>query len=105
DFSDTVPAGNVIGGEVTDGTVVRPGDSISLTISRGKEQVAVPDIVGMTWDKAKKALSAANFTFTYNNKVAADTLPTLFSVATTNPAFGQMADKGSSVKVTLLFSG
>ena len=105
DFSDTVPTGNVIGVEVADGTVIRPGGSISLTISRGKEQVAVPDIVGMSWDKAKKALTAASFTFTYNNKVAADTLPPFFQVTTTNPAFGQSADKGSNVKVTLTFAG
>ena len=105
DFSDTVPTGNVIGVEVADGTVIRPGGSISLTISRGKEQVAVPDIVGMSWDKAKKALTAAGFTFTYDNKVAADTLPPFFQVASTNPAFGQSADKGSNIKVTLVFSG
>ena len=105
DFSDTVPTGNVIGVEVADGTVIRPGGSISLTISRGKEQIAVPDIVNMTWDKAKKALTAAGFTFTYDNKAVADIFPGSFRVATTNPAFGQSADKGSSVKVTLTFSG
>jgi serine/threonine protein kinase len=104
DFSDTVPTGNVIGVEVADGMAIRPGDSISLTISRGKEQVAVPDIVGMTWDKAKKALTAAGFTFTYDNKFAADAIPTVFRVATTNPTFGQSADKGSNVKVTLTYS-
>ena len=104
-YSDTVPKGNVIGIDVADGAVIRPGDPISLTISKGKEQIAVPDVVGMSWDKAKKALTDANFTFTYDNKVAADTLPTFFQVVTTNPAFGQSADKGSNVKVTLHFAG
>ena len=105
DFSDTVPKGDVIGIDVADGAVLRPGDPISLTISKGKEQIAVPDLVGMSWDRAKKALTDANFTFTYDNKVAADTLPTFFQVVTTNPAFGQSADKGSNVKVTLHFAG
>ena len=105
DFSDTVSAGGVIRTEIADGAIIRPGDSIALTISKGKEQIAVPDVVGTSWDKAKKALTAAGFTFTYNNKVAADTLPQFFQVATTNPAFGQSADKGSSVKVTLIFAG
>ena len=104
-FSDTIPAGNVIGIELADGQVVRPGNSLPLTVSKGKEQIAVPDIVGMSWDKAKKALTAASFTFTYDNKAVADIFPASFRVATTNPAFGQSADKGSSVKVTLTFSG
>ena len=64
----------------------------------------MPDVVGMSWDKAKKALTDASFTFTYDNKFAADTLPTLFRVATSNPAFGQSADKGSNIKVTLTYS-
>ena len=105
EYSDTVPKGNVIGIDVADGAILRPGDPISLTISKGKEQIAVPDLVGMSWDRAKKALTDANFTFTYDNKVAADTLPTFFQVVTTNPAFGQSADKGSNVKVTLHFAG
>ena len=104
EYSDTVPKGNVIGIDVADGAILRPGDPISLTISKGKEQIAVPDVVGMSWDKAKKALTDASFTFTYDNKFAADTLPTLFRVATSNPAFGQSADKGSNIKVTLTYS-
>ena len=105
EYSDTVPKGNVIGIDVADGAILRPGDPISLTISKGKEQIAVPDLVGMSWDKAKKALTDASFTFTYDNKVIADFSPGSFRVATTNPAFGQSADKGSNVKVTLSFSG
>jgi serine/threonine protein kinase/beta-lactam-binding protein with PASTA domain len=97
DYSDTVPTGNVIGGEVADGTVIRPGDSISLTISKGKEQIAVPDVVNMTWDKAKKALIDAGFVPSYNR--AADLLPAAFTVSKTNPVSGTMVDKGSTVKV------
>jgi beta-lactam-binding protein with PASTA domain/tRNA A-37 threonylcarbamoyl transferase component Bud32 len=96
-FSDTVPSGNVIGIELADGQVVRPGNSLPLTVSKGKEQIAVPDIVNMTWDKAKKALTDAGFVPSYNR--AADLLPPAFTVSKTNPLAGTMVDKGSTVKV------
>jgi len=96
-YSDTISAGNVIGIELADGQVVRPGNSVSLTISRGKEQIAVPDVVNLTWDKAKKALTDAGFVPSYNR--AADVLPPVFTVSKTSPAAGTMVDKGSTVKV------
>ncbi|MBC7763288.1 MAG: PASTA domain-containing protein, partial [Candidatus Saccharibacteria bacterium] len=96
-YSDTVPKGNVIGIDVADGAVIRPGDPISLTISKGKEQIAVPDVVGMSWDKAKAALTDAGFVPNYNR--AADLLPAAFTVSKTNPVAGTMVDKGSTVKV------
>jgi serine/threonine protein kinase/beta-lactam-binding protein with PASTA domain len=96
-YSDTIPSGNVIGIELADGQVVRPGNSVSLTVSKGKEQIAVPDVVGKSWDKAKKALIDAGFVPSYNR--VADLLPTSFTVSKTTPPAGTMVDKGSSVKV------
>ncbi|MHC5796615.1 Stk1 family PASTA domain-containing Ser/Thr kinase [Lacisediminihabitans sp. FW035] len=97
DYSDTVPKGNVIGIDLATGAVVRPGDPISLTISKGKEQIAVPDVVGLSWDKAKKALADAGFVPSYNK--VADIAPSSFTVARTNPSAGTTVDKGSTVKV------
>ena len=96
-YSDTVPKGNVIGIDVADGAVIRPGDPISLTISKGKEQIAVPDVVGMSWDKAKAALTDAGFIPNYNR--AADAVALVVTVSKTTPSAGTMVDKGSTVKV------
>jgi len=98
DYSDSVPNGNVIGIELADGQVVRPGSSVSLTVSKGKEQIAVPDVVNMTWDKAKAVLTAAGFVS--SSGAEADRTPAAYTVIKTSPDAGVSVDKGSAVKVT-----
>jgi serine/threonine protein kinase/beta-lactam-binding protein with PASTA domain len=102
-FSDSIPAGNVIGIELADGQVVRPGNSVSLTVSKGKEQVAVPDVVGQTWAAGKKMLTDAGFKIKF-----ADGISELISIAPNSaivksiqPGTGTQVDKGSTVVVTL----
>ncbi|QNE46616.1 Stk1 family PASTA domain-containing Ser/Thr kinase [Glaciihabitans sp. INWT7] len=97
EYSDTVPSGSVIGIDVANGAVIRPGDPISLTISKGKEQIAVPDVINMTWAKAKQTLLDAGFKPSYNR--AADAVAFVVTVGKTDPAAGTMVDKGSTVKV------
>lgn len=56
-FSDTVKKGVVISQTPSSGTGVR-GDTIALTVSKGPELVAVPDLRGMTEDEARAAVTA-----------------------------------------------
>ena len=97
EYSDSVPTGNVIGVEVAKGAVIRPGDPISLTVSKGVEQVVVPDVINMTWAKAKQVLLDAGFKPGYNR--AADAVALVVTVGKTDPVAGTMVDKGSTVKV------
>ncbi|MDQ1576939.1 MAG: eukaryotic-like serine/threonine-protein kinase [Microbacteriaceae bacterium] len=97
DFSDTIASGLVIK-VIPAGDPVRVGDSVTLNVSRGPAPVPVPNVVGQTWDAAKKALQAAGFTLKYD--ATADAFPGLVKVATTNPAAGTDAPKGSTVTVT-----
>lgn len=99
DYSDTVPKGNVIGIDVADGAVIRPGDPISLTISKGKEQIAVPDVVGMSWTRAKPILLAAGFALDYDKQADSGLAALLATVRSINPPAGTTVDKGSTVKV------
>ncbi|MDQ1596945.1 MAG: eukaryotic-like serine/threonine-protein kinase [Microbacteriaceae bacterium] len=106
-FSATIPAGDVISLELpTDSTgapaPVHPGDSISLTISKGPEQVAVPNVVNMSWKDAKQTLLNAGFTLSYNP--LADNFSTTAIVSKTNPKAGVTVDKGSKVTVNFSFS-
>ena len=59
-YSDTVPDGKVITATVNPG-VVRPGDTVTLVISKGPELIEVPNVVGMTIKKANDALVNAGF--------------------------------------------
>ncbi len=99
--SDTVPAGDVIALEVPDGTVLHPGDTLKLQISDGPAPVAVPDIVGMTWDKAKAALDTAGLKYSYDH--AADSVPNLVTVRSTNPKAGVTVHRGDTI--TVRFTG
>jgi serine/threonine-protein kinase len=98
DFSDTVPEGAVVRIQPRDDkTVVRVGDTVDLITSKGIEQVAVPDVVGLSWDEAKPILEAAGFDLDYN--IFADSAPSLFTVSKVKPDAGTLVDKGSTVKI------
>jgi serine/threonine-protein kinase len=70
---------------------------LALETSKGPEPVPVPDVVGQTWDKAKKALQDAGFQLKYSP--AADLLPGGFVVSKISPDAGTQAPKGSTVTV------
>ena len=53
-FSDEFPAGQVMATDPARGTVLKKGDSIMLTVSKGPEKITVPSFVGMTYTKAKE---------------------------------------------------
>ncbi len=98
-YSDTVPAGNALLLQASDGaTVVRVGDTVDIITSLGIEQVEIPNVVGETWDTAKQKLLDAGFRLDYNP--FADAGPQFFTVSKLSPDGGTTADKGSTVKVS-----
>jgi serine/threonine-protein kinase len=95
-YSDTIDKDDVISAQ-PQSQPVRPGDTLALETSRGPQPVPVPDVVGQTWDKAKKALTDAGFQLKYSP--AADLLPAGFVVSKISPDAGTQAPKGSTVTV------
>lgn len=59
DFSNTVDTGKVIKQSVWAGNKADKGSIIVLTVSKGPDLVIVPNIKGMTLEKAKQTLTAA----------------------------------------------
>jgi eukaryotic-like serine/threonine-protein kinase len=109
-YNPTVPLGNVVQidpqtNSAGVGRVFRVGDvqPVLLITSRGPEMVVVPNVVGLTWAKAKAALLAANFTLSYNP--AYDAVANSILVTSTNPAAGTSQIKGTKVKVVATFGG
>ena len=49
--STTVPSGSVISQSPVSGTQVNTGSAVSLVVSSGPPQVAVPNVVGLTQDR------------------------------------------------------
>lgn len=58
DYSDTVPAGSVIGYEPVD---PKEGETVTLRVSKGLSPAVVPDVTGMLPEMADAALLAAGF--------------------------------------------
>ncbi|MGP3535097.1 Stk1 family PASTA domain-containing Ser/Thr kinase [Microbacterium sp. RD1] len=103
--SDTIDKGDVVGIAARDGGGNwRPGETVTLIVSTGPPLFAVPNVVGMTRDQAKRALSDAGFTWEY--------LPTwdIFPDAATevesqDPKANTMVVKGTRVSLRLNVSG
>jgi beta-lactam-binding protein with PASTA domain len=58
-FSDEVRRGRVIDTQPGAGSVIERGSTVIMRVSRGVEQVEVPDVAGQSEDDARSALEAA----------------------------------------------
>lgn len=95
DNSGGVPDGHVFAAEPTT-EVVRQGDTINLTLSKGQDLVAVPNVVGKTMAEAIALLEAAGLKASYE-------LPDLFlpiaTVKSQDPAGDTQAVRDSTVRL------
>ncbi len=96
-FSDTVSSGNVISQSPKSGTGHK-GDTITLTVSKGPEKVAVPDLDGMTESQARTALAAIGLKLNATrNPFAGDDATVRYQ----SPGAGSKVKVGSSVTAFL----
>ncbi|GAB3387006.1 Stk1 family PASTA domain-containing Ser/Thr kinase [Humibacter soli] len=101
DYSDSVDKGSVISAAPQNQGPTRAGDTVVLDVSKGPQLFPVPNVVGMTRDEAKKALTDAGFTPTYN--AIWDGFPnSLTKVTASDPDANTQEPKGT--KVTLVIS-
>lgn len=100
EFSDDVEQGRVISVvEREGGANWRPGDTMTLVLSKGPQLFEVPDVTGQNRDQAAQTLRDAGFEPTWN--VLWTPFPNgLTEVTGTDPAAGTMRRAGS--EVTLL---
>jgi len=60
-FDESVPAGRVIETSPAAGTLLVPGQTVTLVVSRGTEAVSIPSVVGLDRFAAKSTLEDAGF--------------------------------------------
>jgi serine/threonine-protein kinase len=100
-FSDTVAEGKVISQDPIGGTETAKGATVTITVSKGIEEVTVPEVIGDTEEDAKDKLIAAGF------KVNVFSQPTPLlpndkgEVIAQDPDGGTKAKKGSTVTITV----
>ena len=93
------PAGQVIGQDPTGGTKVKKGSTVTLTVSAGPQQVAVPQVVGLTVSSARGRLQKAGLEASEREENS-DTVAA-GRVISVSPPEGQKVDKGSSVTLVV----
>ena len=97
--SDTVPVDTVISTDPAAGTIVQRGQTIRVVVSSGKEQVAVPVLLGQTRAEATSTLTAAGLVLGAVTSEPSNQ-PT-GEVIRSNPTAGVQVGKGSQVDIVL----
>jgi serine/threonine-protein kinase len=93
-FNDTVPKGQVISSTPPANSTIAVGTQVTLTVSKGPDLVAVPDVFGSSVAVATRTLEAAGFA------VSGVTGSPDRPVTSTTPARGTMVKRGSAVKLS-----
>ena len=99
EYSDTVASGKVTRTNPASGSTVEQGTTITVYVSKGKEQVTVPSGITFgttTYAEAKRILEAAGLNVSAASGNPADT----DIVTAMSPQAGQMVDKGSTITLT-----
>ncbi len=95
-YSETVPAGRVLGADPSAGARILDGGTVTLTISLGKERYDVPVTKNLSEDAAQDALLAAHLAFGKAIGRWSETVPE-GTVLHSDPAVGQTLRPGTVV--------
>ncbi|WP_338781105.1 Stk1 family PASTA domain-containing Ser/Thr kinase [Streptomyces sp. DG1A-41] len=90
--------GNVCSQSPKAGVDVKKGDTISLVVSTGAPKVAVPDVTGLTYEKAKAQLEDKGFNVEQKTEES-DRTPGV--VITQDPEGDTEQEKGSTITLTV----
>ena len=73
-YSEDVAKGAVIETDPPPGTKILRSGTVTITVSLGKERYKVPDVVGLTEDKAQDRIAARNLAFGESKRVYSETV-------------------------------
>lgn len=95
-YNPDVEAGNVVSTDPAAGVQAAKGSSVNITISKGTEQVTVPDLRGMSADEAQRALASYGLNGQQGDTVFSDDVEEN-RVAQQDTAAGTTAYKGDTI--------
>jgi len=102
EFDNEVAEGDVLRTEVIGDGPVRPGDTVTLIISRGPDLVTVPDVVGLSINDAVERLRDEGFEVNLDTNVPPGLRGSaLAPVQSTNPAGGESVFRSPRPPVTV----
>lgn len=99
DFSSDIAEGKVISSDPAPGADISEGDTVTIVISKGPDQVEVPSVVDMTEKKATSTLNSANLkanaSYEYSDSVAKG------NVISQDTEAGAKVDPGTTVGIVV----
>ncbi len=95
-YSSTVASGNVVSTDPKAGEQATKGSTIKISVSKGTEQVQVPDLKGKSADDAQKALDAVGLSGKQGDTVYSDDVDE-GKVASQDVSAGDKANKGDTI--------
>ena len=98
-FSAAVRADRVIAQSPSAESSVEQGRTVQIMVSKGSEQVAVPDVVGKSEDDARATLEGAGFDVAVRRRESTD--EESGAVLAQTPGAGENAPNGSRVTITV----
>jgi beta-lactam-binding protein with PASTA domain len=93
--SDAVPAGFIIGTDPAGGTMMQPGDFVTVIVSTGPQEFTLPNVVGDTEESARSRITANGFAVGEVSYARSDSVDSGIVIRQT-PAPGS-ADQGTVV--------
>ena len=97
--SPTVAEGQVIRSDPAGGAEVEEGSTVNLVLSGGPDTLTVPNVVGLTEDRARDTLDAAGFTNV--TAVPADSLEEEGTVVGVSPDEDEQAAPGAPIRLQI----
>jgi serine/threonine-protein kinase len=100
EYSDTVPADQVIRTDPVAGTEALLGDTVLIVVSLGQAPVEVPDLIGLNQDQATDALSQRGLEISATTQPVADAEQNGI-VISQDPTAGEVLLPGTTVNVVI----
>lgn len=108
-WHSSVAAGVVFQQDPASGATIAKGGLVTLTVSKGREKVAVPNVIGLPEERAQRAILQAGLrNFLWVNYQGHDVLPnkTLVKVKvgcvlSTTPGPGEMVEPGTEIRMAV----
>ena len=99
-FSEELPADQVISSDPAPSAGVREGGAVGAVVSKGPERYVIPNVQGLTAAEATAALAGANLVIGSTTSVFDDRVPAN-AVSGTSPEIGTEVKPGTSVDIAV----
>ncbi len=97
EFNSEYESGIIVYQEKAEGRIVKKGDTIKVTVSKGTRMVSVPDVVDYHYNSAYAALTGEDLMVMRIEKESDDVAAGY--VISTDPAVGEVVEEGTTVRV------